>query len=261
MIDTAETELDAVVCLHSLFLSPQMFNDLIAAGAGRYRFIAPEFLGQVSRLEDTSSPVVTMEEAAEDLWRIIEDLAVERFSIVAQSMGGDVAVRMAAQHPQRVRRIVLMGTSACAEPTDQRAAFTGLVDEVMDNGFTDDKVELLMSILFGASSRESQAAAARLGLWRRHISSLSPRLGPAMRGVVERHSAVGQLRSITAPTLIVSGAEDTARPPAWSDELFDHIPNAELWRLKRAGHSPLIEQPDIVNKVTLEFLDRPIAHA
>ena len=72
IIDTAETDLDAVLCLHSLFLSPRMFDDLIAAGAGRYRFIAPEFLGQESRVDGATSRVVTMEEATEDVWRIVD---------------------------------------------------------------------------------------------------------------------------------------------------------------------------------------------
>lgn len=256
MIDTAETDLECVLCLHSLFLSPRMFDDLIGAGRGRHRFLAPEFVGQENRLDESNSIAVSMEEAAEDIWRIIDDLGVERFSIVAQSMGGDVAVRMAAQQPQRIRKMVLMGTSACAEPPDQREQFTGLVDEIVEHGYTDDKVDLLMSILFGASSRERKDSATRLGEWRRHISSLSPRLGPAMRGVVERNSAVEQLRQISAPTLIVSGTEDVARPPAWSDEIFEHIAQAELWRLKRTGHSPLIEQPDLVNDATLHFLGR-----
>ena len=259
MIDTSETELDAVICLHSLFLSPLMFEDLIAAGAGRFRFIAPEFLGQENRLDEVASTVVTMDDAADDLWNVVDELGIERFSIVAQSMGGDVAVRMAARQPHRIHRMVLMGASACAEPPDQRAAFTGLVDEVADQGYSDETVELLMGILFAASARASEAASARIRRWRRHIESLSPRLAPAMRGVVERNSAVDLLPSVSAPTLIVSGVEDHARPPAWSDELFEHIPDAELWRLKRAGHSPLIERPDIVNAATLDFLDRPTA--
>lgn len=66
---------------------------------------------------------------------------------------------------------------------------------------------------------------------------------------------------MTARTLVVSGVEDLARPPAWSDEMFDAIPDAELWRIKGAGHTPLLEAPQRVVPRVLDFLrvDGPAA--
>jgi 3-oxoadipate enol-lactonase len=253
MFDTGEHDLPAVLCLHSLFFDPRMFEELAERGRGRFRFIAPELIGQVDRVGEATGPV-SMEAVAADLWRIVDGLGIDRFSIVAQSMGGDVAARMAASRPRRIDALVLLGTSVCAEPEDQLEQLTVLVDELEQNGFTEDKVDVLMTIMFGATTRADTAKSDVLALWRKRLGDLSPKLGPAMRGVVARTSAVHMLADIAAPTLVVSGTEDPVRPPAWSDEMFMGIPDAQLWRLKGMGHSPLQERPEIVNLPVLDFL-------
>lgn len=254
MLDTGERDLPAVLCLHSLFFDPRMFEALAEEGAGRFRFIAPEYLGQVDRLDEASG-TVTMEELAADLWRVVDDLGLEKFFVVAQSMGGDVAARMAASQSHRIPAMVLLGTSVCAEPAEQLDALGALVDELEAHGFTEDKVDVLMTIMFGGTTRADASRADALEVWRERMRALSPKLGHAMRGVVERASAVPLLSQVTASTLIVSGTEDPVRPPAWSDELFEGIPDAQLWRLKGVGHSPLQERPELVNPRVLDFLE------
>jgi 3-oxoadipate enol-lactonase len=76
----------------------------------------------------------------------------------------------------------------------------------------------------------------------------------AIRGVIERPSAVELLPSITATTLVVSGGEDEVRPPEWSQELVDNIPDADLWTLETTGHSVILEQPAVVIDRVLSFL-------
>lgn len=253
MLDTGERDLPAVLCLHSLFFDPRMFAKLTEDGRGRFRIVAPEYLGQVSRVDEASGPV-SMEELAEDLWRIVDELGIGTFSVVAQSMGGDVAVRMAASQPHRISAMVLLGTSVRAEPTEQLEALGALVEELEAHGFTDDKIDVVMSIMFGATTRADPTRADVLELWRDRVSTLSAKLAPAMRGVVTRTSAVPLLPHVDAPTLIVSGTEDAVRPTAWSDEMFEGIPDAQLWRLKGIGHSPLQELPELVNRRVLDFL-------
>lgn len=93
-----------------------------------------------------------------------------------------------------------------------------------------------------------------MDLWRARIAALDATLCHAIRGVVGREDAVALLPEIAATTLVVSGAEDVARPPAWSDRLVDGIPDAALWRLEGVGHSPVLEVPDVVLPRAVEFL-------
>ncbi|MBC7991501.1 MAG: alpha/beta fold hydrolase [Luteimonas sp.] len=245
--------LRTIVCLHSLFLSPAMFARLKEDVGERATVITPTFPGQAERLDEPTD-TVTVDDCVRGVLLTLDGLEVKRFSIVAQSMGADVAVRIAARHPDRVERMVLMGASARAEPPEQRAAFASSADEVSRNGFGPGLADFFMGVLFGASTLADPAQAPMLADVRAQLGRLPPNFVHAARGVVERESAVDLLPLVRAPTLVVSGIEDLARPPSWSDELFDGIPDCQLWRLKRVGHSPALEAPSLVNPRIIDFL-------
>jgi len=253
VLDTGETDLPTIVCLHSLFLDPSMFDGLTAAAAGRFRVVSPTFPGQGERVGDVSAPV-SMETCADDVVTLIGGLGVGAVGVVAQSMGADVAVRVAAARPDLVRAMVILGGSACDEPPENVAAFSPIADEVERNGFTGETLETTMAIMFGVTTRSDPDRAAVVQLWRDRIAALDPRLCHAIRGVIARTSAVDLLPDVAAPTLVVSGTEDVARPPAWSDQVVAGLKDATLWRLTGVGHSPVLEVPDLVLPRVLDFL-------
>ena len=250
--DTGEAGLPVVVCLHSLFLDHTMFDAFTAAAAGRFRVVRPDFRGQ-GRNGDASA-TVTMDACADDVVALVEGLGVGPVHVVAQSMGGDVAVRVAARRPDLVDRLVLLGSSVRAEPPDQLEAFRPIADEVAQHGFVGDVHEMVVQIMLGQSCRDDPERADVTAKMRADVAALRPGLHHAVRGVVERESAVDLLPSVTAPTLVVSGGEDVARPPAWSQEVVDGIPGAELWSLPDVGHSVITERPDLVVPRVLDFL-------
>jgi 3-oxoadipate enol-lactonase len=253
--DTGEADLPVIVCLHSLFLDHTMFDDFTSAVAGRFRVVRPDFRGQGANPDATE--IVSMDDCADDVLELIDRLSLDRVHVVAQSMGGDVAVRVAARRPGLVDRLVLLGSSAREEPAEHLEAFRPIADEVARHGFAGDLLETTMQIMFGQTIRDDPARRSLVAPWRAHIAALSPGLVHAIRGVVERPSAVDLLPRITARTLVVSGGEDGARPPAWSQELVDQIPDAELWSLPTTGHSVILEQPDVVIGRVVDFLSEP----
>lgn len=250
--DTGEADLPVVLCLHSLFLDQSMFNDLTKAANGRFRMVRPDFRGQGANPD--ASELVSMDQCANDVLALIERLGLDRVHVVAQSMGGDVAVRVTARRPDLVDRLVLLGSSAREEPAENLAAFGPIADEVERTGFVGEILETTMQIMFGETIRTDPSRTDIVANWRGRIAALSPGLAHAVRGVVERPSAVAMLPDVLATTLVVSGGEDLARPPAWSEELVELIPDAELWSLPRTGHSVILEQPDLVGNRVLNFL-------
>lgn len=250
--DTGQTDLPVLLCLHSLFIDHTMFDELAAAAAGRFRVVRPDFRGQGGNVDATE--LVTMDQCADDVLDLVDRLGVDRFDIVAQSMGGDVGVRVAARRPVAVGRMALLGSSARQEPVEHLDAFRPIADEVERRGFEEDLLETTTQIMFGETCRRDAARAHIVDRWRNHFAALSPGLAHAIRGVIERPSAVGLLPSIEATTLVVSGGEDNARPPEWSQELVDGIPDAELWSMPDAGHSMILEQPAVVIERVLTFL-------
>jgi pimeloyl-ACP methyl ester carboxylesterase len=93
--------------------------------------------------------------------------------------------------------------------------------------------------------------------WRDRIAALPKSLRPAMKGVMHRESSVELLPSIKIPVLIINGEEDMPRPPAWSDQMKAELPNAKLIRLKKIGHSPTLEAPELVLPEIVGFFSDP----
>jgi 3-oxoadipate enol-lactonase len=230
-----------------------MFDGLAAAAGDRLRIVAPELLGQVSRVNEATQ-TITMDDVADDVLRGLDEMGLERYSLIGQSMGGDVAIRIAARRPEAVEKIVMLGSSARAQSQEDLGEFANLPDRIEREGFTPEIVDIVMTIMFGASTLAQTDRVDIHSVWKSRLGKLSPQLVHAVRGVFEREGCVDLLPAITTPTLIVSGTEDLGRPPAWSDELFDGMENAILLRHKH-GHSPILELPNLVIPSILQFLD------
>lgn len=254
--DTGESDLPVVLCLHSLFLDSRMFDGFVERAAGRYRVVRPEFRGQ-GRSDLGSDDKITMDMNADDMLSLVDHLALKDINVIAQSMGGDVAVRIVARRPELFRSLVMAGSSARNEPDGQREEFLEWIRKAGEQGFINDSLDETMAVMFGVTSHATTDPARRAAveLWRDRINAVPRRLYPAMLGVILRENALPLLPAIECPALIFSGVEDTARPPAWAKEVADGIPNSELITLEKVGHSPTLEVPDLVYPKILEFFD------
>ena len=252
--DSGERVLPPVLALHSLFLDGRMFDGFAAAAVGRFRVVRPDFRGQ-GRSPGSTADIVTMDDCTDDIEALITQLDLGPVHLLCSSMGGDVGLRVAARRPDLVRSLVLIGTSARAEPEDQLESFRGVVRDFSRRGFVDELLELLTQIMLGETTRADATKVDLVTRYRAEFAALPTSLAPAMLGVVERASVVHLLPGIAAPALIVTGAEDMPRPTAWADEMSGGLPDAQLWRLEAVGHSPLLEAADVVHPRVLEFLD------
>lgn len=259
--DTGEGDLPVVLCLHSLFLDSRMFDGFLEYAAGKYRVIRPDFRGQ-GRSDHGPGEMITMDQDTDDMFALIDQLELTDVNLLAQSMGGDVAVRLAARRPDGFRSLVMAGSSARSEPDGQREQFLEWIGKAGEQGFINDSLEETMEVMFGPTSRTTTdpKRKAAVELWRERINATPRSLYPAMKGVILRENAVPLLPDITCPALIFSGVEDTARPPAWAEEVADGIPNSRLVVLERVGHSPTLEVPDEVFPMIIDFLDANNRH-
>lgn len=250
--DSGEANLPNLLCLHSLFLDRRMFYDFREAAKGRFRTILVDFRGQ-GKSAPASAPLVDMDSNASDILKLLDELHIQRTSVLAQSMGGDVAIRMFARRPELFSSLALAGSSARNEPADQLESFREWVNNACSGGFVGETLDFTMKIMFGETTRANVAKTEMLDLWKKRISNLPLSLHPAMSGVIERTDARPYLPLIKCPVLVISGEEDMPRPPSWAREVVDGLPNSELLYLEKIGHSPTLEAPEVVLPRILEF--------
>ena len=186
--------------------------------------------------------LTSIPELAGDAVRLLDALGVDSAHVYGLSMGGMIAQEMAIRFPDRVRALVLGGTShggprAVLPSPRIAAALTsrGAPQHV--------RAELVGRALFtqGFREREPELVRSYLGLLGRHRTS--------GRGLISHltastyHDTRARLGRISAPTLVLHGDHDELTPVANARLLAAAIPDAQL-RLVQAGHAYLLEQPE-----------------
>jgi len=247
----------AVLCLHSLFLNGGMFYEWAESVSDELFVVVPDFRGQGRSANLEQQSILDMDLYAADIKSFTDIFShrygVDTYGLLAQSMGGDVGLRLAYNNPEKINSIALLGSSACDEPPDQLQDFHKWVEGVEASGFTGETLEYTYKVMLGETCRnDPQRASISEGL-RVQLAQLDLDLLPAMRGVVERGNVLPHLHDISAPTLIISGQEDWVRPPSWSAAMHAELPNSELVSLAHVGHSPILESPAIVFPMLREF--------
>jgi 3-oxoadipate enol-lactonase len=239
-----------LVLLHSLLSDRSSFEALAAALAPHRRLILVNLPGF-----GTSPPAAPLEGYADRVAEFLDALGIAGpTDILGNGLGGFVALTLAARHPARVGRIVLIG-GGVAFPEAGRATFRALADKVEREGmgavaeaavrrmFTDEVIAAHPEMIaerkarFAAMDAEVFAAAAR-----------------ALATV----DLSAELAAIRSPVLIVVGEKDAATPPAMAKELSGRLPDATMVELAGVGHAPHLHAVEEVVRAISPFLDRPM---
>lgn len=243
---------ETILFAHGLLWSGEMFAQQVAALESEFRCVTFDFRGQ-GRSEITATGY-DMDTLAADAVALIAFLGVGPCHVAGLSMGGFVAMRLGARRPDLVRSLILLETSAEAEPVTNvpRYRLLNFVARWFGLGLVAGQV---MPIMFGRKFLEDPARRAERNRYRASLSA-NHRIGisRAVLGVIERPPILAELGRITAPTLVVVGDQDVATVPAKSEQIRDAIRNSRLVVIPGAGHSSTMEEPAAVTGVLRDFL-------
>ena len=245
-----------VVLVHGLGGCWQWWLENIAALGREHRVIAVDLPG-FGASEALPSPG-EMRTHAQTIHALLDALEIDRTSICAHSMGGLVAVRLAADHPDRLDRLVL----ACAGGITLSAVQLALLSHsfVAFNAFfaqpgvadTFARRPRLRRLLFARAVAHPESVSPALA------AQIVPRLSaPGFLGAVRAGIRVANevdMSGISVPTLALWGRADPILPVAQAEELVRRMPDARLVILEDAAHCPMFEQPAAFNAALLRFL-------
>lgn len=242
---------ETVVLSHGLLFSGEMFRAQVRHLAERYRVITYDHRGQ--GLSEVTAAGYDMDNLAQDASDLLEALGVAPCHFVGLSMGGFVAMRLAARRPELLRLCILLETSADPEAPDNvpRYRRLNLALRVLGAGLVAPQV---MPVLFGKTFLSDPDRAELRQEWLGRLRALRRSVHRSVTGVVERGGIYEELGNVQVPTLVLVGEEDTATPLPKAERICAAIRGARLVRIPRAGHSSTIENPAAVNAAIDAFL-------
>jgi 3-oxoadipate enol-lactonase len=183
---------------------------------------------------------------ARDAVAILDHLSIPRAHVYGVSMGGAVAQWLGIEYADRVGALVLACTFPGGPHSAPRSEEVRAVIAGKDPGKAMDLMFAHKWVLprFALSMRES----AKYPM---------PEYAERLHGIAsEGHDAWARLPEITAPTLVVHGADDRVSPVANAHVLAERIPGAELYLVRGGRHMFFIEFRREVDRAILEFLAR-----
>jgi 3-oxoadipate enol-lactonase len=243
-----------VLFSHGLLWDSRLFRHQLAAFRGRYRCVVYDHRGQgLSEPPPGGSPI-DLRTVYEDAVAVIQALGLAPVHFVGQSMGGFVGLRVAARHPELLRSLSLVDSSAAAELPLTLARYRVLTELTHWLGLR-PVVDRIMSLYFGRTFMRDPERAQERALLRQQLAANPRAVWRAMQGVIHRRSVEGELHRIVTPTLVLVGEEDEVTVPAVAERLHQRIRGARLARLPCGGHMCILEQPETVNAALEDFLE------
>lgn len=246
-----------LVLLHGFTGSAANWQPHVAVFEKRFRAIAIDLLGHGGSDSPADPARYRMERCVEDLISVFDQLGLGRVNLLGYSMGGRVALHVAAAHPDRVRALVLEsaspGLAAPAERAARMASDEALADFVEREGleaFVDrwEQLPLFASQTRLPASVRAELRAQRMQNNRRGLANSLRGLGTAAQPPLW-----DRLSELRMPTLLIAGELDQ-KFAAIARSVAGALPNARLALVPDAGHTVHLEQPEIFDRLVLEFM-------
>ncbi|MBR5559728.1 MAG: alpha/beta hydrolase [Oscillospiraceae bacterium] len=214
-----------------------------------YRNFAKDYTVYMFSRKNNLAEGVTTRDMADDMAAAMDVLGIEKAVVVGVSMGGMIAQHLAADHPEKVEKLVLVVTAPKANSLMNESVeeWARLAERQDHTAFMDSNVRLIYS-----------DAYYRKNKWLIPITGAFTKPKSYHRFFLQAkacltHDAAERLEHIVCPTLVIGGGQDRVLGVEASKELADRIPNAKLYIYPQWGHG-LYEEADDFNNLILDFL-------
>jgi len=235
-----EGEGEPLVLLHGLFGALSNFKDLIEYFRHHNKVVVP--LLPLFELDILHSTVGGL---AKFVYRFIEARGYKDVHLLGNSLGGHVALLHVLKHPERIKSLILTGSSGLFE--------NGMGDTYprrSDYDYIKTKTELTF---YDPKSATKELVDEVYGIVNNRLKAIKI---IALAKSAIRNNLGEELNQVKQPTLLVWGNNDTITPPFVAKEFNRLIPSSELYLVDNCGHAPMMEVPEEFNMILHKFLKK-----
>src|SRR6476619_7227479 len=231
---------EPLVLLHGLFGAMSNFSDLIEYFRHHNKVVVP--LLPLFELDVLHTSVSGLERFVN---RFIDARGYGDVHLLGNSLGGHVALIHILKHPEKIKSLILTGSSGLFE--------NGMGDSYPKRGDY-DYIKRKTELTFydpNMATKELVDEVFEITNNRLKVIKIIALAKSAIRNNLSE-----ELNQIKQPTLLIWGNNDTITPPFVAKEFNRLIPNSELYFIDKCGHAPMMEQPAEFNAILDKFLKK-----
>lgn len=229
-----------LMLLHGLFGALSNFQDVIDYFSKKYTVTIPLMPIYTMPVKETN-----VKNLAKHIEEFIEFKGYDKAILVGNSLGGHVGLIYTSQHLEKVKYLVLTGSSGLYEN-----AFGSTFPRKNDYNYIKERV--------GLTFYDPNVATKELvdEVW-----DLIGDRGKALRSIRLAKSAIrsnmaSELPFMNIPVCLIWGRNDTITPPEVADEFHKFFPDSDLFWLDKCGHAPMMEHPQEFNQILDAWLEK-----
>lgn len=231
-----------LIFLHGLFGALSNFEGPIAHFHKRYRVVMPMLPLYTLPMLNTNVPAL-----ADFLDRFIRHKGFDRINLLGNSLGGHVALVYCTKHAERIRTLILTGSSGLYEN-----AFGGGFPRREDKDFLRQRIALTFHDPKHVTDELVEECYQTVNDKAKLIRILS------LAKSAIRHNMAKDLPNLKMPVCLVWGKQDTITPPHVAEEFHSLIPQSELYWIDNCGHAAMMEHPDEFNRIVDGWLAKTL---
>ena len=190
---------------------------------------------------------------ARDLAGVLDHFGAEKAHLCGLSMGGRIALDFYRQFPERVKTLTLVATFAGFRnfSSEERQRFINLRKKplVEEGKEPKDIAPVVAKTLIGPSASEDNFQRLVRSMERLHKESYVKTIEASTL-----YDKALELETVTVPTCLVFGEHDSLTTPETGKAMADRIAGSEFHVVPRSGHLINIEEPEIFNRIVMDFL-------
>lgn len=237
-----------IVFSNSLGTDHRLWDQQVPVVEDRFRVIRYEACGH--GVSDPPSTRLTIAQLGQDVISLLDHLEIDRAIVCGCSLGGVIAVWLAANRPKRVAGAVLANTGAKVGTDEGWNARIAAVRAGGTAAIRDQVMGRFLTAEF--RQREPATTALIAGM----IEATNPVGYIAACEALRDSDLRADARTVRVPIMIVGSELDESTPPALARELHASIPGSELVMIPAAAHLSNVEQPTVFNEALVKFLRR-----
>ncbi len=235
-----EGEGEPLMLLHGLFGALSNFKDLIEHFRGSYKVIVP--LLPLFELDLFHTTVGGLQK---HVHKFIELKGYNNINLLGNSLGGHVALVHILKHPERIKSLILTGSSGLFE--------NGMGDSYPKRGDREYIRKKTEVTFYDPAMATDELVDEVYSITNNRLTVIKI---IALAKSAIRNNLEEELNQIKQPTLLIWGNNDTITPPFVAKEFNKLIPNSELHFIDKCGHAPMMEVPSEFNSILEQFLSK-----